>query len=93
MIEEARQKSMNKNMLNEQQKAQKELEAAGDPLSKQNLEKEVEAVFAKLDTENKGWLSPAQAKEFIDDWMAKNARDKDEVEEVKFEDLDLDGNG
>ena len=93
MIEEARQKSMNANILNEQEKAQKELEAAKDPLSKQNLEAEVEAVFAKLDVENKGFLTPDQAKKFIDDWMKENAKDKEEVEEVKFEDLDLDGNG
>ena len=64
---------MNANMLNEQEKAQKQLEAAKDPLSKQNLDKEVEDVFAKLDVEGKGWLSPAQAKTFIDGWMAEHA--------------------
>ena len=46
-----------------------------------------------LDVEKKGFLTPDQAKKFIDDWMLKNARDKEEIEEVKFEDLDLDGNG
>ena len=39
-------------------------------MSKTSLEAEVEAVFALLDVEKKGFLTPDQAKKFIDDCLS-----------------------
>ena len=48
--------------LTDEEKTQLELENAKDPLCKQNVKVVVEAIFAKYDVENKGFLTPDQGK-------------------------------
>ena len=67
--------------------------AAKDPLSKQNLAKEVEDAFEKYDEDKDGQLSVAECEKFLKDWFERNAKSAEEAAEVTFEDLDLDGNG
>ena len=64
-------------MMKEQQKAQRELAAKEDPLSRQNLELEVEEAFKKYDKDGDGTLDVAEARVFLHDWLAKHAKDED----------------
>ena len=56
------------------------------------MEAEVEEAFKKYDKDGDGTLDVAEAREFLDDWLAKHAKGED-AKEIQFEDLDLDGNG
>ena len=46
--------------LTEEEKIQIEIEYAKDPLCKQNVNEVVEAIFARFDVENKGYLTKDQ---------------------------------
>ena len=93
LIEQARAGALRADLLTEQEIAQKQLMAAKDPLSKQNLAKEVEDAFEKYDEDKDGQLSVAECEKFLKDWFERNAKSAEEAAEVTFEDLDLDGNG
>ena len=66
---------------------------ANDPLSKVSLEKEVDEAFKNYDADGDGQLNVEEARKYLEDWIKKHAKEGEEVEEIKFEDLDLDGNG
>ena len=53
--------------------------AAKDPMSKQNLAKEVEDAFEKFDEDKDGQLSVAECEKFLKDWFQKNAKDAAEA--------------
>ena len=93
LIAEQRAKAYNAKVEREQQKAMKELAAKEDPLSKQNLEAEVEAAFKKFDLDGDGNLNVAECNEFLQDWFQRNAKDKEAAGGITFDDLDIDGNG
>ena len=93
LIAEQRAKAYNAKVEREQQKAMKELAAKEDPLSKQNLEAEVEAAFKKFDLDGDGNLNVAECNEFLQDWFQRNANDKQAIDGITFDDLDIDGNG
>ena len=93
LIAEQRAKAYNAKVEREQQKAMKELAAKEDPLSKQNLEAEVDAAFKKFDLDGDGNLNVAECNEFLQDWFQRNANDKQAIDGITFDDLDIDGNG
>ena len=93
LIAEQRAKAYNAKVEREQQKAMKELAAKEDPLSKQNLEAEVDAAFKKFDLDGDGNLNVAECNEFLQDWFKRNANDKQAIDGITFDDLDIDGNG
>ena len=57
-----------------------------------SLAEEVEEVFRVYDTDGNGTLDVNEAAVFMEDWMKKNIR-IGEVPEVKFSDIDLNGDG
>ena len=79
-------------MRKEQEKAQRQLAAKENPLSKQNLSAEVEEAFAKYDKDGNGTLDVAEATEFLTDWLAKYGK-SEEAKVIEFEDLDINGDG
>ena len=57
-----------------------------------SLEQEVEAAFQMFDEDNSGTLDCEEAKKFLEDWIAKNAKEGAAVD-VTFEDIDINGDG
>ena len=64
-----------------------------DPLSKGSLESMVEQAFKQYDKDGDGKLNAEEARVYLRDWIKRTARNEDDVQDIKFEDLDLDGNG
>ena len=93
MIVEARLKAYNKKAIEEQRRAERQLAEADGPLSKQSLEQEVEQAFKQYDQDGDGQLNVEEARLYLEDWIKRTAKNKEDVQDIKFEDLDLDGNG